>query len=116
MSQVELIDSVGTTKYYVVTSQAKMPNSCWGRYCYSAVIRVDGDYRPTQIRDTQTATVLRRTIPGFDGRTSRCAAERNRARMIDRALWLAGLERSRRADSADAGYIESLAERSGEDL
>ena len=68
-----------TKSYYhvVMTSQASMPNSCWGRYGNVAIVRVKADHPPPKIiRDTNTAKVVWHSGPQNMGTTERCAFER----------------------------------------
>jgi hypothetical protein len=114
MSAAILVASpTSTLHYYVVTSRACMPGTCWGQYSYSAVVRVDGEpIAPATIRDTARVTVLCRTDPGFDGRSLRCAAVRNEERMLDTARrWARAW-----ATAADERYADSMAEREGEEV
>jgi hypothetical protein len=118
MSSVTLVAAVGLRRYYVIQSASRMPNSCWGRYSHSAVVRVTGidAPRPTAIRETATAHVCYDSGPGFDGRSIRCAAYRAYEHAIDLARSYADAYRTRLATDADQAYAASLEERSGEDL
>jgi hypothetical protein len=79
----QLIDSLYRT-YHIMTSQAKMPSKCWGRYTYSAVVSVRrGGRVPRQIRNTRDAIVIFASNPGFAGKTDRCAAERFHERAVE---------------------------------
>lgn len=60
--------------YIVMTSQASMPNSCWGKYGNVAILRIEkGGVEPAIIRDTKTAKVVWHSGPQNMGTTERCA-------------------------------------------
>lgn len=63
--------------YHVVTSSAKMPNSCWGRYARIGVLECVLGYEPRRIDDRPKQVV--RIVETWErlhvGSTSRCAFE-----------------------------------------
>lgn len=70
--------SINGWVYTVVSSVAKMPQSCWGgnRYRHVAVMRsLNGDI-PLCIRDAKGARVVARWDRRYDGKTKRCAFDR----------------------------------------
>lgn len=111
----EAYTSVDGTTYAVIQSSSKMPAKCWGRYAHSAVLRVAPGARiPGCIRGNKSVDVLWDSGPGFAGKTSRCAADRAYESALDRARNYAANRDARIAVERSAGYLESLAERSGE--
>jgi len=63
-------------KYIVMTSAAKMPVGCWGRYRNVAVVAYKSDTPPRTIRNTRTAQIVLHYGPQHVGRTERCAYQR----------------------------------------
>ncbi len=118
MQGFRVIDEFMGRTYVVARSRAKMPNSCWGTYDHSAVLRINGTWAdaPGCIRNTRTTTIVRDSGVGYVGTTSRCKAEKDEDRMIDYAKELAASWRANCCTKMAAGYVESLAERSGEEL
>lgn len=80
--------------FTVITSSAKMPGSCWGRYRHVAIVWHDAGYRPTRIDDRPKAVraIVRQWRRQHDGKTSRCAAEKARAKAEAYALALNAVE------------------------
>lgn len=66
----------GETYYTVHMSAAKMPNSCWGRYCHVAVLECETDHVPVQIRDTAKVRVICGWYKQHVGSTPRSASEK----------------------------------------
>lgn len=66
-------------QYVVMTSSAKMPRNCWGRYRNVAIVAYDGPNPPKIIADTKTAKVVRHYGPQSVGSTERCAYNRTLA-------------------------------------
>lgn len=70
--------------HIVMTSSAKMPSSCWGRYGNVAVVEVDPDALPPgRAKPSMISTHARGVIqilwhsgPRNIGKTSKCAFER----------------------------------------
>lgn len=75
-----------------MTSTAKMPNSCWGRYLNVALVQLNQHYTASGLRPkfigTHARGVLRVIRLGhhFDGKSDRCAAVRVYQRAVARAL------------------------------
>ena len=65
-------------RYIVMTSAARMPSSCWGRYRHVAVVETDGVNMPSQIHPRHKA--VRKIVAVWSrcnvGRTYRCAYAR----------------------------------------
>ncbi len=110
-----IFTAIDGTMFVVKRSQSKMPNSCWGRYSHSAVLRVDaGGSIPGCIRDTRTAKVLWDSGPGFQGSTSRCQAERDNDRAYDLAREYVASRNARVNNERTIGYVEQMQNRSDE--
>lgn len=67
-----------TTKFIVMTSSAKMPQSCWGTYRNVAVLEVEAGASPKMIskRARGVVRIIRHYGPQNVGSTERCAYER----------------------------------------
>ncbi len=72
-------------KYVVLTSSAKMPNSCWGRYGNVAIIETDGKTMPKQINSRHKAVI---SIPWYRGRLHIGGPKSAYARAVDEAIAL----------------------------
>lgn len=68
-------------RFIVMTAQAKMPASCWGRYGKVAVVERSGDLIPRAIHPRHKS--VRRIVAVWDrqhvGSTDRCAFARSLA-------------------------------------
>ena len=78
-------------EWIVMTSQAKMPGSCWGKYRNVALVQLNQEYTAKQLKpkyiSTRARGVLRVVHLGhhFDGETDRCAFARALAAAKQRA-------------------------------
>ena len=67
----------GETRFVVITSSAKMPNTCWGRYSHVAVLEVAEDAFWGLHAIDDRARSVKRIVQGwyrlFHGETDRCA-------------------------------------------
>lgn len=107
--------AIDGTMYVAMQSQSKMPNTCWGKYMHSAVVRVSpGGSIPGQIRATKTAIILWDSGPGFSGTSDRCAAAKNESKAFDLVDEYCEKRDARIRAERTAAYVESLLERSGE--
>lgn len=68
--------------FVVMTSCAKMPQTCWGRYRKVAVVQLNQEYtaknlRPTMISERARGVLRVRVLGNFSvGKTDRCAYRR----------------------------------------
>ncbi len=68
----------------VMTSSAKMPSSCWGRYRNVRVVEINHydlnvrgwDWRPASVQAKEVVRVYRSYGPQSEGKTDRCAYRR----------------------------------------
>lgn len=69
------------TEFRVVTSRACMPNSCWGTYTNTAVMECLPGMPPRMIsrRAVACVRIVSKLGPSFEGKTKRCAAEKDYA-------------------------------------
>jgi hypothetical protein len=68
------------SKYQIIASKAKMPNSCWGRYYHVAVVEITPGFAgvPKMIseRARGVEAIVWTSGPVCDGKTERCAYAR----------------------------------------
>ena len=70
------INATSHTVYVVMTSAAKMPSSCWGRYGNVGIMSVaPGAPMPRIMRESKTASVVWYRGKLNKGSSSRCAFE-----------------------------------------
>jgi len=66
------------TKFIVMTSAAKMPQSCWGQYRRIGVLEIEAGSSPTMISERARGVV--RVVETWEklnvGKTARCAYQR----------------------------------------
>lgn len=68
-------------RFAIVSSSAKMPSSCWGKYCWVGVVRLAEGFRGSDVRAISDRTrTVEEVLWGSGGvsvgRTERCAFAR----------------------------------------
>lgn len=78
-------------KFAIIVSSAKMPGTCWGRYCRIGVLAYTGDRAPRTIRPSRSARVVRTWERLHRGTTGRAADARAMAEALALVASLEGI-------------------------